>query len=335
MTKSLSLAGLLLLGACSRPRPADRPSEAVRVQAQPAQTSGADASTWVAGTLLAAERAVLSTRLAARVRAVRVDEGDRVHRGDLLVRLDDDEMLAQLRSAQTALAAARTHERRILALVAQAAATQSELEAAQSQRALAEAQAAAAQATLGYAEIRAPFDGLVQGKRVQPGDLVSPGQPLLELVGGGLEIAATVSEEEAQRIRQGDRLQFEAADRRGEVEVVALAPGGDTASHGTLVRARFLEPGGLRPGSFARLRLPAKPAGTNSVWVRRSALVQRGDLTGVFVAQAGRAELRWLSLGEAGDNLVQVRAGLHAGELVIDAPGRLRDGQRVEVASAP
>jgi hypothetical protein len=53
------------------------------------------------------------------------------------------------------------------------------------------------------------------------------------------------------------------------------------------------------------------------------------------VAQAGRAELRWLSLGEAADNLVQVRAGLHTGELVIDPPGRLQDGQRVEVAGAP
>ena len=68
--------------------------------------------------------------------------------------------------------------------------------------------------------------------------------------------------------------------------------------------------------------------------MRRSALVQRGDLSGVFIVQEGRAELRWLALGAAEGDLIRVRAGLHAGELVVSAPGNLRDGQPVEVASA-
>jgi membrane fusion protein, multidrug efflux system len=52
----------------------------------------------------------------------------------------------------------------------------------------------------------------------------------------------------------------------------------------------------------------------------------------VFVARGGRAELRWISMGEAAGELVAVRAGLRPDETVIDAPGALRDGQRVEVA---
>ncbi len=334
MIKNLLCAVSALLAGCSSPPLREEPREPLRVQAQVAKISAGDGATWVAGTLLAAQRATVSTRLAAKVRAVRVDEGTRVKRGELLLRLDDDEVLAQVRGAETALSAAKTHERRISTLVAEGAATPSELEPAQSQRALAEAQSATAHATVAYSEIRAPFDGLVQAKRVQPGDLVSPGQPLLELEGGGLEIAASVSEEESQGIHKGEHLQFEVGDHHGEAEVVALAPSGDAASHRGLVRARLLEPAGFRAGSFARLRLPTGSTSNESVWVPSSALVERGDLTGVFVAQGGRAELRWLSLGKTEGGMVAVRAGLRAGELVINSPGVLRDGQPVEVASA-
>ena len=63
----------------------------------------------------------------------------------------------------------------------------------------------------------------------------------------------------------------------------------------------------------------------------RSALVERGDVTGVFVVRGGKAELRLLALGEPSGALVAVRAGLKAGEAIVDAPGALRDGQAVEV----
>jgi len=334
MTIRVSCAALALLAACARPSAIEQTNKPLRVQVEAVQLAGADDPVWVAGTLLAAQRAVISTRLAARVRAVRVDEGAPIRRGDLLIRLDNDDVLAQVQGAETALSNARTHERRITTLVSNGAATQSQLDEAQSQRALAEAQSAAARASVAYTEIRAPFDGTVQAKRVQPGDLVTPGQPLLELSGGGLEVAVGVSEDEVRGIHIGDRLQFEADGRQGEAEVVAVAPGGDVASHRGLLRARLLKPLDLRAGSFARLHLPPGTSEPAGMWVRRSALVQRGDLTGVFVVQEGRAELRWLALGAAEGDLIPVRAGLHEGELVVSAPGNLRDGQPVEVASA-
>ena len=323
-----------LLTASARSAAAEPPPKPLRVQAQPVQLAGADGTAWVAGTLLAEQRAVVSTRLAARVRVVRAEEGDRVRRGELLIKLDDDEVVAQVRGTQTALSTAKINERRMATLVSQGAAAQSQLDSAQAERALAEAQSAAAHASLAYTEIRAPVDGVVQAKRVQPGDLVTPGQPLLELVGGGLEIAVSVSDEEARGIQHGDHLEFDAADRRGEAEVIAIAPGGDVATHRGLLRARLLQTAGLRAGSFARLRIPQAANVQHNVQVRRSSLVQRGDLTGVFVVEKNRAELRWLSLAAADGELVSVRAGLRPGELVVDAPGNLRDGQLVEVANA-
>ena len=91
---------------------------------------------------------------------------------------------------------------------------------------------------------------------------------------------------------------------------------------------------GLRSGTFARVELPGVPAEPQAAWVPKSAVVQRGDLTGVFVAENGLALLRWVALGEPAGGRYPVRAGLKPSEAVIDAPGALRDGQAVEVAHA-
>jgi len=305
------------------------PAAKVRV-IRPAPPSG---GAFVPATVVAQRRATLSTRLAASVRAVLVEEGQRVAAGQLLVSLADADVRSGLAAAETALAAAAVHERRIRELGAVRAATPAELEMASAQRAQAEAAVAGARASLSYTEIRAPFAGTVQARRVNAGDLVGPGQPIVELEGDGLELTASLSAAEARGLVLGAPIRFAAGAGRGEAVVTALTPGGDPLSHRRGLRARVKAfDGELRSGTFARLEVPATGAtAAGGVWVPRSALVARGDLTGVFVAANGRAELRWLALGEAVGDLVGVRAGLAPGEEVVDTPGTLRDGQPVEV----
>jgi membrane fusion protein, multidrug efflux system len=330
MTRILVVLTLALPTALAEPAPAAPPAPArVRV----VTTAPAQGTRWVAGSLAAVRRAVVSTRTAASVRSVEVEEGARVRQGALLVRLSDDDVRAQLAAARTALATAAAQERRMETLVAAEAATRVELDQARAQRAQAEAAVSAARATLGYTEIHAPFDATVQARRVNAGDLVGPGQPLLELEGSELEVIASLSDEEARGIAIGQAIRFEAGGEAGAAQVSALAVGGDPLSHRRTLRARVLEGGAaLRSGAFARLAIPAAAeAPARGVWVPRSALVERGDLTGVFVAAAGQAQLRWLALGEAVGDRVPVRAGLAAGEAVIDLPNALRDGQRIEV----
>jgi RND family efflux transporter MFP subunit len=269
--------------------------------------------------------------LSAAVRAVTVEEGARVVKGQLLVSLSDADLRAQLRAARTALEVAALQQKRIEALIAERAAVPVELEGIRAQRGQAEAAVGAIEAQLGYTQIRAPFAGRVQSKRVSAGDLVGPGQPLLEIEGTSLEVVAMLSESEASALTLGRRVRFAVDGRSGEAEVIALSPGGDGASHRQLVRARVRTPKGvLRSGNFARLQIPG--GGREELSVPRSALVERGDLTGVFVARDGHAELRWLALGEGEGERVPVRAGLHAGELVIEDPTALADGAPVEVA---
>ena len=335
----ISVVALFIAAGCSASARSEVAPELPRVQVRLVQTAPRTSDQWVAGVVAAWQHAVVSTRVSATVRAVAVQEGTRVRKGALLARLADGDLRSQVVAAGAAALAASAHARRIETLAHDGQATRSELEAAQAQRAQAEAQLSAAREGLSYAEIRAPFDGVVQSKRVSAGDLVGPGQPLFEIDGAGMEIAATLDEASARSLRVGQSLRFEAGSQEGWATVTALAPGGDSLSHRSGLRARVTSGGnGLRTGEFARLGIP-RPAATAALaarpaqdrWVPQSAMVERGDLSGVFVVHEGRAQLRWLAVGEPVSGGVPVRAGLRPDEEVIDGPGGLRDGQPVEV----
>ncbi len=324
---------VLSSSACASSSAATEPAGPAPVHVRVVKSGSGNGQRWVAASLAASRHATLSTRMAASVRAVQVEEGAMVAQGQLVVSLSDGDVRAQRAAAETALSNAAANERRILALTTERAATPSELEMAQAQRAQATAAVAAARASMAYTEIRAPFAGTVQSRHVNTGDLVGPGQPLVEIEGAGLELQATLSEHEVSNLAIGQRVHFQADDTHGEAEITALASGGDALSHRRVLRARVVNGAPrLRSGTFVRMELPVTSAPPTGAWVPRSALVERGDLAGVFVAEAGHANLRWLSLGDLSGDQVPVRAGLDLGEAVIDAPGALRDGQAVEVS---
>jgi RND family efflux transporter MFP subunit len=296
-----------------------------------------EGGTWVAATLQSTRTATLATRMAAQVKRVLVQEGQRVSAGTLLIALGDEDLQGQLRAAETGQATAEAHHRRIAALQAQKASTPSELEQAQAALAQAQAGVSVLRANIAYTQLRAPFAGVVQARKVNEGDFVGPGMPLLELVGEGeQELVGTVSDDEAKGLKLGTKLKFESEGTEGEAQITGLAPGGDTASHRGTLRAKVLKPRGLRQGSFARLLVPASAvtkAANQELSVPRTALLTRGELTGVFIAKDGHAELRWITLGEGSGSQLPVRSGLKAGEQVIDRPGTLQDGQPIEIGN--
>jgi RND family efflux transporter MFP subunit len=335
LSLSALMLGTLMLGnlACGHKEAGVETKELPKVAVSLVAGSQAEGGVWVAATLQSTRNAMMSTRMAAQVKRVLVQEGERVASGSLLMSLGDDDLQAQLQSAETGLATAQAHHRRIQALFVQKASTSSELEQAQAQLAQAQAGVSSIKANLAYTQIRAPFAGVVQSRKVNEGDFVGPGMPLLELVGEGeQELVATVSEAEGKAFKHGQKVQFESEGTPGEAQVTALSPGGDAFSHRGTLRARVLSPKGLRQGSFARILAPGAKA--EGLMVARTALVLRGELTGVFVAKDGHAELRWITVGDGAGDSLPVRSGLKAEERVIDHPGNLQDGQPIEITSA-
>ena len=96
----------------------------------------------------------------------------------------------------------------------------------------------------------------------------------------------------------------------------------------------------LDPGAYVRVRFlgnasraAGSAAGTGAVLlVPETSIVRRGALTGVFVAQEGKARLRWIRLGRSAGDRVEVLAGLLAGDEVVLDPSGLTDGRAVEVS---
>ncbi len=324
---ALSIFAITL--ACGRkaeaPAPA-LPTAQVRLVADSAPGGG-----WIAAMLEARDQAVIAARGTASVKAVLVHEGDAVKAGQLLVQLDDADLRGGRDAARAALAAAQAQQARIASLFHQQAATQAELDQANTLLAQAKAGLAAAQGALSYTELRAPFAGTVRSRGVDPGAFAGPGQPLLTVDGSGLELRASLSESEAAGLRSGQTLAFESDGRAGTAKLLALASGGDPATHRRDLRATVLDPMDLRPGAFARIQVKGAVE-PDALWLPDSALVHRGGLVGVFVIEDGHAMLRWLSLGEARGGRVEARGGLRPGEAVVDQPGDLKDGQPVEVA---
>jgi RND family efflux transporter MFP subunit len=264
---------------------------------------------------------------------------------------------ADVRAAASALLLARATHDRVAALHAKRSATGQELDqavaaltAAEAQRAAAESRLAAAEAgrlaaeaaaetatiTATYAVLSAPFDGIVTERRADPGSMATPGSPLLTLEDPKayrLEIQLDEARASLVKPRQRVSVRVDAAPGSdggwtdGDVSEIARV---DPASHAFLVKIDLPASTTLRSGLFGRARFsgPARRALT----VPASALIERGQLTFVYVVDAGeRARLRPISIGAVDRHRAEVLAGLRDGDAVVtDPPVSLSDGARVK-----
>jgi RND family efflux transporter MFP subunit len=322
----VSLAAL----ACTPAETAERAPETVVEQVPAARVEPADAAGRyrAAGTVRAARRAELSTRLMGRVESVRVRAGDVVRPGQLLLTVERAALTAAQQQAGSALEHATSQLRRTERLYADSAAPLVQLEAARTAHAQAEAQARAVEADLAYAEIRAPFAGIIVSRLADPGDQASPGQPLLVVEDrSAREIVVTVPDELRAHLRPGQAAAVEtgASGRRHTARILAVVPGADPRS--PTVEVRLAGPAGLTPGVAAVVELPA--AGRSALLVPASSIIRRGQLEGVYLfAPDSTLRLRWIRAGRTRDSAVEVLSGLFAGDLVALDAGKARDGLR-------
>jgi RND family efflux transporter MFP subunit len=188
----------------------------------------------------------------------------------------------------------------------------------------AEAQLAMAQASLkevataaSYASIRAPFAGQITTRYIDEGDVAAPGYPLLVLEEAGpREAKLSVPMEAAARLQVGDSIEVRALDGlRAMARVRAVAPGVDAYSKTADVRAVL--PSDWPTGVSVTALVPV--GSTMAVTVPVSAVIRRGQLTGVRVVTPQGAVLRWVRLGRsvAAGERVEVLSGLEAGDEIV------------------
>lgn len=326
----LLLLPLLLLAACGRHAPPTvAPAlPAVTVQTQAAVLESHAATEEVVGTVRSKQRAMVEAKVSGRVLEYTASPGTRVQRGDLLARLDVQEIQARVDQARAVLDQARRDFDRQKQLITSNATTRQEYEAAEARVKVATAGLTEAETMLGYASVTAPFDGVVTRKLADVGDLAMPGKPLLEIESPtALRFEADLPEAILDRVQLGAKLPVRLA-RIVEGTVSEISPVADPVSRTFLVKLDLPPIDGLRTGQFGRVSVPV--AETRLLLVPRRAVVKRGQMELVFVARDGQAALRLVKTGKTLNDRVEILSGLEAGEaVVIRDTARLIDGQPV------
>ena len=290
-----------------------------------------NATTVAAGIAAPMESSTLSTRLMASVVEVAVLEGAVVRRGQTLARLDLRDLAAKRQQAEAGLAdaeaqraLARVSADRMRALYADSAAPKAMLDAAEAGLTRAEAGVRAARAGLaeleavaGYGEIRAPFDGVVSHRFVDPGAFVAPGAPILTVDRlGGLRISVTVPTDQAQGITPGALLAatIERDTATARVEGVVRGAGG-TSTLNAVVANRS---GQWLGGSAATLQLPA--GSRRALLIPTAAIRREGDVALVTRRTTQGELVTAVRLGAVHGDRTEILAGLQAGDQVIVSP---------------
>jgi RND family efflux transporter MFP subunit len=308
------------------------------IEAVTPQTGNAGAGSRWDGVIEAVQQADLTAQTAGRVATVLVDVNDRVRSGQVLLRLSGVEQRAGAEAARAQAAAARAQAveaeatyRRYAGLAKQQYISKQQLDQALATKNAAVANARAAEATVAqamqqadYTEIRAPYDGVLSQRLVEPGESVAPGQPLLRVFNPDrFRIQIQVPQGVAAALRTAPQAEVVLVD--GSVltaESVLVYDSADATSHSVSVRVQLPKTDTpLVPGQVASVRFAVSNADSR-VWLPEKAIWHRGELSGAYVIGKDRLMLRQLRLGESRDGNVEVITGLAAGERVAADPVR-------------
>lgn len=319
------LVGALTLAACDRGEPGALPAAEAPADIVVARVVESSEVGSFPASVEAERQAEVATRVAGTVRRVLVDIGSRVGRGDPLVILDASDVQARISRAEAAVRQAKKWYERIQSLESDGAATPQELDDAEARLAMAEASLGEATAQQSYSVLRAAFAGVVTRRSVDPGDLATPGVPVLTLVTseaaeGAIRVVAHLPAALEPDVEPGSAVHVvdPVAGGRYVAIVTRVSPALEEASRRFRVEARLERGPRLMPGAYVRLELP-RP-GTATRWMPADAVVRRGQLTGAFVVSEDTLRLRWIRLGETRGQGVEVLAGLPVGAEVVRRP---------------
>jgi RND family efflux transporter MFP subunit len=327
------LLPILLLAACGRHESATQPvpnlpNTAVKVQV--AKLTPHTATEEVVGTVRSKQRAVVEAKVSGRVLEYTATPGAMVKAGDLLARLDVQEIQAKVDQARAMLDQAKRDFDRQKQLIASNATTRQEFDAADARVKISTGAVSEAETMLSYAKVTAPFDGVVTRKLADVGDLAMPGKPLLEIEAPtSLRFEADLPEAILDRVKLGAKMPVRLA-KAIEGTVSEISPVADPVSRTFRVKLDLPPSEGLRTGQFGRVSVPV--AEVKLLLVPQNAVLKRGQMQIVFVAQNGKAALRLVKTGKVLEGRVEVLSGLEEGEqVIVSESAKLTDGQPVTI----
>jgi RND family efflux transporter MFP subunit len=341
----VAACALLLLAACGGSGGAEvkkKKSDAPVVTVVEIGADSAAGAVRASGLVGYQREPMLSFKVPGIIARIAVDEGDTVRAGQTLASLNLTEYSAGVAESDATLRTAESQLARTKALFDKGLVAQARLDDAQ----LAVDRAKAASQSTGFNRaqgvIVAPTGGVILRRSAEPNQNVSAGQPVLMLgeVSSGLIVRAGVSSSDAARIKVGDPAKVRVAGGERQGKVRRIAAKSDAATGGFDVEIAVTPIDGLRSGLVAEADIAASGGGGESGPIRAPVLAlfdARADQGVVYVVDAqGVAHRRAVqTVGVEGDKVL-IASGLKPGERVIaTGAAYVRDGQAVQIASAP
>jgi RND family efflux transporter MFP subunit len=330
------------------------------------------------GYVVAQRRAAVASKGTGRLVELRVREGTRVKKGEIIARLESADVAAALSRARANLGVADSNRDQAAAEMNEATlayerkktllesdlASRADFEAAEAryrgaQAALASSEAAvrAAEAAIRAAEveventiIRAPFDGTVLTKNAEVGEVVAPFGSATSAKAAvvtladmdSLEVEADVSESNIEKVHIGQRCEIGLdayPDMKYDGLVQTIVPTADRAKATVLTKIRFKDRDErVLPEMSAKVSFFSAPGPAESkvpkLAVQPAAVVLRGERKVVFRIKGDRVGEVPVEVGGPIGGLIEIKSGLAAGDrVVINPPGQLKEGDRVQIAS--
>ena len=306
----------------------------------------------VSGKIQATNSADLSTRMMGYVEKVYVNVGDKVKKGQLLVSINNTDLQAKKGQVNAGIAKAKAtfnnaekNYNRFKNLFASTSVTQKEMDDMTANYEMAKAGLESANqmkneinAQFAYANITAPFNGVITSKNVENGDMANPGMPLISLeTPKEFEVMAMVPETEILQIKKGTivtvlvkSIDKNISGKVSEVSTSAKNTGGQYLVKIDLEKTDV----NILSGMFSTVQFPVeRKVKSVLVLIPKEAIVTNGQLSGVYTtSESNKALLRWLRLGRTYGNKVEVLSGLSADEsYIISAEGKLFNGAKISI----
>jgi RND family efflux transporter MFP subunit len=306
----------------------------------------------VSGKIKAVNSADLSTRMMGFVTKANLNVGDKVTKGQLLISINNTDLQAKkgqinagITQAKTAFNNAEKNYNRFKNLFESKSITQKEMDDMTANYQIAKAGLESANqmkneinAQFEYANITAPFSGVVTSKNIEVGVMANPGMSLISIeTPGDFEVIAMVPETEISQINTGIEVTVLVKSMnkslQGKVEEVSTSAKSTGGQYLVKINLEKTD-ASILSGMFATVQFPIdKKNSSESILIPIDAIVTNGQLSGVYtVSESNTALLRWLRLGRSYGNQVEVLSGLSADEsYIISADGKLFNGAKVSV----
>lgn len=315
-----------------------RQARPVAVEATKARADTATSDIEAVGGLRADEAVTITPEIAGRIAEINFKEGERVEKGDVLVKLDDSLVRAELADAQARFDLASANNDRARQLSRTGNVTERAIDEAASNFGIAEAAVELQKVRLAKHTIRAPFPGRVGLRGVSVGSYIGIGTPIVALAKiDVLKVDFKLPERFVSSVTLGQTVEImvDAVPGKSFVgEIYAIDPQVDVNGRALSLRARLQNRDGqLRPGLFARIVVKGKQT-REVVMAPEGAIVPRGGDTFVYRIENGKAVEAKVKLGERRGGEVELVEGVLPNTMIVTAGQlKLRNGAPVEIVN--